>query len=173
MRAGEHIEMKQEDVVTEYECSANISRMNSLKKENAWDRLCHSKLLLLEVKTRAEWQDMLNVSQIAWCSTSHCKWHRKDEEGLQNTACCMLEMSSGRQTEADFKNVAYLLIQCTAAFKHLQNVLFNRHFLQKMPRRRNDSSQGIKKTSNGHFTLTTPLQVARVIDTSVSLWCVW
>lgn len=60
-------------------------------KKNAGDRLCHSKrkLLVKEVKKRAEWQNMLNVSQIAQCSTSHCKWHQKDEEGLENTACCM------------------------------------------------------------------------------------
>lgn len=89
-----YMEAKQEDAVKNMCVQQTSHGWIALRKNNA-DRLCHSerKLLVKELQKGAEWQDMLNVSQIAQCSTSHCKWHQKDEEGLENTAGWMLGLT--------------------------------------------------------------------------------
>ena len=148
------MEAKQKDV-----CSANTSWMNSFKKKNAGDRLCHSKrkLLVKEVKKRAEWQDMLNVSQIAQCSTSHCKWHQKGWGGIREHSV-LYAWQELQASRSGLLKVTNLLQGYTAAFNHIYKSCFlsGMRYL-KMSK---DKQQSIRGCVHGHL--------ARPLSTTVT-----
>lgn len=111
---------------------------------------------------------MLNVSQIAQCSTSHCKWHRKDEEGLENTACCMLE----KELQANRSGLLKVTALIHAAFKHIyKSCSLSGMFSLKMDKQQLNHVS-FARIYPRTFHLSPPLTVWLVVDTNVIVCCV-
>lgn len=124
----------------------------------------------MEVKKGAKWQDMLNVSQIAQCSTSHCKWHQKDEEGLENTAGCVLEeLQAKRSSRVKVTNLLHRytqsLLKTPPSYKSRPSLKMSQGGINNKLKRFFPFLR--VNTSPQHFTLILSPQVWQVIDTNV------